>query len=194
MSRTFRQKGFGALRVRTPRLLRRFLHRKDGVAAVEFGLVVVPFLMLMFAIMETALVFFAGQALETAAADSGRLILTGQAQQQKFDATKFKDQVCAKVYGLFDCTSGLQVDVRTYASFAAIDNSKPVDKDGKLTLTPTYAPGGPGQIVVVRLVYQWPIHMALFGFSLSDLAGEKRLLMATSAFRNEPFPTTQSVP
>jgi Flp pilus assembly protein TadG len=177
--------------MKTPRLLHRFLRRKDGATAVEFGVIALPFLLLMFAIMETALVFFAGQALETAAADSGRLILTGQAQKQKFDAAKFKEQVCAKVYGLFDCEAGLQVDVRTYASFAAIDNSRPVDKDGKLTLTPTYAPGGPGDIVVVRLVYQWPIHLSLLGFNLSDLAGDKRLLMATSAFRNEPFPTTQ---
>ena len=48
----------------------RFARRQDGGAAVEFGLVAAPFLALLFAIMETAIVFFAGQALETAAADS----------------------------------------------------------------------------------------------------------------------------
>ena len=35
-------------------------------------------------VMITAIVFFAGQALETAAADSARLIMTGQAQTQGF--------------------------------------------------------------------------------------------------------------
>ncbi|ARQ02800.1 TadE/TadG family type IV pilus assembly protein [Pseudorhodoplanes sinuspersici] len=191
MSKTFKQKLFGAARSKAPRLLCRFLRRKDGAAAVEFAFVMVPFLMLMFAIMETALIFFAGQTLETAAANSGRLILTGQAQSQKFDAAKFKQEVCARVYALFDCEGGLIVDVRTYNSFASIDNSKPIDADGKLTLNPTYAPGGPGDIVVVRLGYQWPIHLSLLGFNLSDLTGEKRLLLATAAFRNEPFSVAQ---
>ena len=40
---------------------------------------------MVFAVMETAVIFFAGQALETAAADSARLILTGQAQSQGYD-------------------------------------------------------------------------------------------------------------
>ena len=189
MSKTFKQKLFDPLRLKAPRLVRRFVRHKDGATAVEFAFVVVPFLMLMFAIMETALVFFAGQTLETAAADSGRLILTGQAQSKKFDAAKFKAEVCARVYGLFDCEGGLIVDVRTYDSFASIDdNSKLIDADKKLTLTPTYAPGGPGDIVIVRLAYQWPVHLSFFGFDLSDLTGDKRLLLATSAFRNEPFP------
>ena len=62
------------------RTVRRFARGKDGIAAVEFGMVAAPFLALMFAIMETAIVFFAGQTLETAVADSARLIMTGQAQ------------------------------------------------------------------------------------------------------------------
>ena len=47
----------------------------------------------------------------------------------------------------------------------------------------TYQPGGPGDIVVVRLFYQWPIYVSL----LQNMSGSKRLLIATAAFRNEPF-------
>src|SRR6187551_2094422 len=68
----------------------RFARRDDGAAAVEFGMVAAPFLALMFAIMETALVFFASQTLETAVADSARLIMTGQAQQGSFTQAQFK--------------------------------------------------------------------------------------------------------
>ena len=71
--------------------MRRFARGDDGAAAVEFGMVAAPFLALMFAIMETALVFFAGQTLETAVADSARLIMTGQAQSQSFDAAAIQD-------------------------------------------------------------------------------------------------------
>src|SRR6516164_6053828 len=105
----------------------RFARRQDGTAAVEFGLVAAPFLALLFAIVETAVVFFAGQALETAVADSARLIMTGQAQNQGFDAAAFKTAVCNKIYGLFDCQNGVYVDVNTFSSFANVSMPTPVD-------------------------------------------------------------------
>ncbi len=175
------------LRVLTPRGLRRFARQDEGVAAVEFALVAAPFLALVFAILETALVFFAGQVLETAAADSARLILTGQAQKGGLNQAQFKEEVCKRVYGLFDCANGIQVDVRTYSTFGGVDTSKPIDANGNLTFTPSYAPGKAGDIVVVRLVYQWPVFVSLLGLNLADIAGSKRLLMATAAFKNEPF-------
>jgi Flp pilus assembly protein TadG len=174
-------------RLRAPRMLRRFLRRNDGAAAIEFAMVAAPFLALVFAILQTAVVFFAGQALETAAADSARLIMTGQAQQQGFSQAQFKEQVCSRVYGLFDCASGIQVDVRTYSSFSAINNAKPIDANGNLNLTASYQPGGPGDIVVVRLLYQWPVYVSLLGLNLADMAGNSRLIIATAAFRNEPY-------
>src|SRR5207237_7595506 len=169
------------------RVVRRFARGEDGVAAVEFAMVAAPFLALMFAIMETALVFFASQTLETAVADSARLIMTGQAQNQSFSQAQFKNAVCAKVGGLFDCQGGLQIDVKTYSSFGSVDNSKPLDANGNLKTNFGYQPGTKGDIVVVRLMYQWPTYASLLGFNLSDMAGNNRLIMATAAFRNEPF-------
>jgi len=166
---------------------RRFLRREDGAVAVEFGLVMLPFLAIMFAIMETALVFFASQTLETAVADSARLILTGQAQSQSLTQDTFKNAVCARIYGLFNCASGVYVDVRTYASFSGVSMASPVDSSGNLVNNFVYQPGGPGDIVVVRLIYQWPITISLFGLNLSNMAGNNRLIVATAAFRNEPY-------
>jgi len=168
--------------------VRRLARREDGAAAIEFGMVAAPFLALMFAIMETALVFFASQTLETAVADSARLIMTGQAQSQSFDAAAFKNAVCNKIGGLFNCSGGVYVDVKTYSSFGSVDNSSPVDANGNLKTSGFgYTPGGPGDIVVVRLMYQWPVYASLLGFNLGNMAGNKRLLMATAAFRNEPY-------
>jgi Flp pilus assembly protein TadG len=172
------------LRIRT---VRRFARGEEGIAAVEFGIVAAPFLALMFAIMETALVFFASQTLETAVADSARLIMTGQAQSSNFTQAQFKSAVCAKILGLFDCANGIQIDVKTYSNFSAISTSKPVDSNGNLLNNFTYTPGSPGDIVVVRLMYQWPVYVSLLGFSLNDMAGNKRLIIATAAFRNEPY-------
>ena len=113
------------------RLARRFVRQQDGSAAVEFGLVAVPFLGLTFAILETALVFFAGQTLETAVTDSARLIMTGQAQDKAWTKDDFKTEVCSRIHGLFDCVGGVYVDVKTYENFAAINNDLPLT-DGKI--------------------------------------------------------------
>ncbi len=80
-------KAFAVAAKRARRMLpvRRFARNKQGTTAVEFGLVAAPFLALLFAIIETAVVFFAGQTLETAVADTARLIMTGQAQAQAFN-------------------------------------------------------------------------------------------------------------
>jgi Flp pilus assembly protein TadG len=171
------------------RTVRRFARRQDGIAAVEFGIVAAPFLALMFAIMETAIVFFASQTLETAVADSARLIMTGQAQQATPPLTQatFKDAVCAKILGLFNCASGIKIDVKTYSSFSAVSTAKPFDANGNLLNNFGYTPGAPGDIVVVRLMYEWPIYVSLLGFNLADMASGKRLIIATAAFRNEPY-------
>jgi Flp pilus assembly protein TadG len=168
-------------------LARRFARQQGGAATVEFALVAVPFLALIFAILETALVFFAGQALETAVADASRLIMTGQAQAQGFSQTEFKNAVCARIYGLFDCQAGVNVDVKTFSSFASVTMPTPIDSQGNLQNNFSYNPGGPGDIVVVRLFYQWPVYVTLLGSNLSNMSGGKRLIVATAAFRNEPY-------
>jgi len=171
-------------------LARKFMRRDDGATVVEFGIVVFPFLALLFAIIETALVFFAGQVLETAVADSARLVLTGQAQAQGLNAGTFKNQVCARIFGLFDCQGGLQIDVRTYASFTTPVN--PVDPNTGLLDTTGFGfqPGAACDIVVMRFVYKWPTFIRTFGLDVADLADGYRLVMATAAFRNEPFSST----
>jgi len=172
------------------RATRRLARQEDGAAAVEFGMVAAPFLLLTFAIMETSIVFFAGQALETAVADSARLIMTGQAQEQGLNQATFKQAVCAKIRGLFDCANGVYVDVKTYPAFANVNLTPPLDANGNFQNNMTYQPGGAGDIVVVRLFYQWPIYVSL----LQNMSGNKRLLIATAAFRNEPFGSTAPPP
>lgn len=167
--------------------LRRFSGHQRGAAAIEFALVALPFIAMMFAIIETAIVFFATQVLETAVADSARLVLTGQAQNGGFNQTSFKTAVCSRISGLFDCQGGLYVDVRTFTDFQSVSMTSPIDSSGNLVNNFVYQPGGPGQIVVVRLLYQWPIYMQVWNPKLTNMSGNKRLLVATAAFRNEPY-------
>jgi len=169
------------------RVVRRFARQQGGAAAVEFALVAVPFLALTFAILETALVFFAGQTLETAVTDASRLILTGQAQTANYTQADFKNAVCARVYGLFDCAGGIYVDVKNYSSFSSINNTPPVNNGTFDSSKVAYQLAGPNCIQVVTVYYQWPIYVTMLGNNLANLSGNKRLLAATAVFRNEPY-------
>jgi Flp pilus assembly protein TadG len=169
---------------------RRFARAEEAAAAVEFALVAAPFLALIFAIMETALVFFAGQTLEAAATTAGRMVMTGQAQAAGYASPgQFKTNVVCPALGkssLFNCAN-VDVDVQTYANFGLINTAPPINNGQLNTANMGYAPGGSGDIVVVRLYYQWPIYLSLLNDSLANLSNHTRLLVATSVFRNEPF-------
>jgi Flp pilus assembly protein TadG len=163
---------------------------KRGSTAVEFAIIATPFIALMGAIIESALAFLAGQVLDTATNDAARLIRTGQAQAQGYDASKFATEVCKRLYVLIDC-SGISVDSQVLTSFSTYATTKPspYDKDGNFDPTKlTYNAGGSGDIVVVRVYYQYPILINKLAPGLATLPNGKRLLTGVAAFRNEPFP------
>jgi Flp pilus assembly protein TadG len=178
--------------------MRRFRGNRRGSAAVEFALVAPVFFALLFAIIETAIMFFASQVLETITQNSARVVLTGQAQSGSVTAcavsgvstacsqTTFKTYVCAQIPALFDCNS-LYVDVTSFSSFSAVTLPSHINGSGNFDTSTNYSPGNAGDIVVVRLFYQWPLFVTGLGYNISNLTGSKRLLVATAAFKNEPY-------
>ena len=164
---------------------RRFRRDERGSTAVEFAMIAAPFFAIFFAILETGLVFFAGQSMESGVERAARLIRTGQAAG--FTEAGFKSEVCKRIPVVFDCAGGMILDVRTYDAFDKVDLSRPTDGDGNLAVNAQFNPGSGGDIVVVRAFYEWPTIVNFFSFNLADLPSGKRLLSSTSAFRNEPF-------
>jgi hypothetical protein len=47
--------------------------------------------------------------------------------------------------------------------------------------------GGAGDIVVLRLLYLWPLPTGPLGFTLNDASGTQKLLIATSVAKSEPY-------
>lgn len=178
--------------------LRRFGSNRRGSAAVEFALVAPIFFALLFAIIETALMFFASQVLETITQNSARVVLTGQAQSGSVTScavnsvstpctqATFKTYVCSQIPALFDCNS-LVVDVQSYSSFSAISLANFNACNFNVTNL-GYNPGTSGQVVVVRLYYKWPLFVTGLGYNLAcSSSNSTRLLVATAAFQNEPY-------
>jgi Flp pilus assembly protein TadG len=144
----------------------------------------------MLAIIETAMTFFAQQAMETAVQNAGRLIRTGQAQEQGLNATTFKAKICNQIQIMFACTSQLAIDVRGYSTFDSISYTPPINDDGELDIDDfVYEPGSGGEIIVLRAYYEWPVLINVFGMNdYSNLSNGKHLITSTAAFKNEPFP------
>lgn len=169
------------------RSLRSFRRGREGSAAIEFALVAPMFFALLFAIIETGLVFFAGQVLETGTQDAARLIFTNQVQSQSMSQADFKAKICARVTSLFDCNS-IQIDVQSFAPGTTISITNPINSSGAFVSNFVYnvPPAGSSNTVVVRAFYQWPLYVTQLGYNISNInrgtANSKLLLAATAAF------------
>ena len=181
--------------------------RKDqaGTTAVEFSLISVPFLAILFAIFETGFMFLNEETLENVTSNAARQILTGQIQNGSTNVatqkTTFYNLICPSgvrpptaLPRNFNC-SKVYIDVRRSTDF----NSAVTTKLYANPASATFEPGVAGQINVVRVIYPLPVYLSILsGFSVSQIkvshAGQTfvngiwtRVIMGISVFRVEPF-------
>jgi len=167
----------------------RLIRSSSGAAAVEFALVAAPFIGLLIAIIQTMVVFFAQRMLDEVVSQASRTIQTGQAQTSGLTQPQFASWVCQKTVALFSCPN-FMVSVTSSSSFSAASTSTPTlsfDSSGNVTNSFSYSLGNPGDIVVVQVLYQWPIVLGPLGFNLSNLSNGNRLLVSTNVFKREPY-------
>lgn len=160
-----------------------------GATIIEFAIVAAPFIALIMATIQTSMVFFSQQTLETTAEKTARDLVTGQAQKSGLSKSDFKAAACKNLSAFMKC-SNLMIDVRTADSFEDVDTSTPVltyDSSGKVNNNWKFDPGAAGSIVVMRTMYELPVISAPLGFDLSNMGPGKRLLIATSVFKSEPY-------
>ena len=141
------------LRPRTPIAL---LRDRSGATAVEFGLVAVPFLVVVLGILELALIFLVSGTLDTATAAAAR---ESSLLGTRPTAAAVAERICAAMpsFGRA-CDTALEV------------NSSEL--------------GASGDIIVIRAVYAWPLLSPLVGRALPSGNGSLSFI-ATSAFRLE---------
>ncbi len=181
------------------------LWRKDesGATAIEFAMVIGPFLGLLFAILEVALVYFAQFSLENANETAARLIRTGAAQNgtatsNPLSKSQFKQKVCAKLPAFMTCDNNLIVDIRSFPTFSAAAADLPdlFNPDGSRGAAEKYCPGGPSDMVVATIYYDWKLFIGMpglgdftgkLGLGLGNMPDGSRLIITGFATRNEPF-------
>jgi Flp pilus assembly protein TadG len=180
--------------VSTPpkRFFRRFRRDDSGSSAIEFSVIAPVFFALLFAIIESAIVFFAGQVLEHGVQDSGRLVYTNQMTGVNTTATQFKADLCARVAVLMNCTN-LDIDIKYFPAGSTITLTDPIDGAGNYDpsgLGFTIPPANSTGTVVIRGFYRWPLIVTGLGYNIANIgrntANSKRLLVGLSAFHLEP--------
>ena len=176
-----------AMRARIKARTRAFMGDRQGATAVEFALIAAPFFLLIFAILEIALIFFASAIIENAVSMAARDIRTGELQTAGQGEVEFRAAVCEQIRAVADC-GRLSIDVRTFENFASTRFAPPVSDDGDLDDSGfTFDPGQAQDIVVVRVFYDWPLLGPGMINGLANMPGNRRLISAATAFRNEPY-------
>jgi Flp pilus assembly protein TadG len=164
----------------------RFIRAREGSAAVEFGMVALPFILMVFAILELGLVFVTDSILENATIETGRLVRTGQASASSMTKEQFKTALCSRM-SIFssDCTTRATVDVRRIPQFATTPPD-PMAGGTFDSASLTYTNGAPGDLMLVRVWYRQPLLTTFLAQGLSRLNDGAAMLTVTTAFRNEP--------
>lgn len=170
--------------------LRALVRDVRGAIAIEFALVMLPFSLLVFGIIEVAILYLGAMSLEDAVASAGRQIRTG-AVQSAGDATAqlaaFEDIFCSEVAAVVACNNNLTIDVRSFSTFSAVTFTPLIDEDTGELIPTTFTPGGGGTINLVRVAYSYNIITPLLDRYLGDGSTGVKTLEASTVFRNEPF-------
>lgn len=184
--------------------VRRMGADESGATAVELAFIAAPFFGLLFAIFETAAIFFNQEALENTTSLAARQLLVGQIQLSSASAadqkTALQNLICpltgtrpsSALPANFDCSKVI-IDVRALSSFTGAATTVITDPT-----TAVFQPGAAGQVNVVRVVYPYPIYLSY----ISGFGGTEKLtryaasqyngtwvtfIMGISVFKVEPY-------
>lgn len=188
------------LHTRLKRKLSQLRRQTDGATAIEFSILALPFMVLVFGILELAIVFFTTTSLQHNLTVNTRNIRVGNSTSICGTIDDIKGNVCNGL-NINGCLSNLnlnisrvnsnQFDASVLTQFEASNFEVNEDDDTiELDNEDALAAGISGnEIVIVKAVYQ---HDLILPGRLTRLANfglqNKRILTVTQAMRTEPFP------
>jgi Flp pilus assembly protein TadG len=188
----------GAKGSRAGRLWRRWQGDQSGATAIEFGMVALPFVLLLFGILSVCLYFFTTFTLENAVWHAARAIRTGQVQQSQGDYSTattnedrkklFKKAMCARAPSFFDCLGKAVVIVQSNANFGNISEPK-CATNGVMAedASAAFNAGNASSVVLVTVCYPWDFGGKLPFIHLGNLKNGALLMQASVSFRTEPY-------
>ncbi len=169
-------------------LLNRFRKNHDGSVAIEVSLLLLPFFLLVFAIIEACVAFGAQQVMANAVDDVARDFRTNKINLATVTPQSLKDNICSRMGLLFpsNCPD-LIVDLKEYPSYASIPTTIPRNGTGDVDSAEFVAtPGGITNPHHLRVFYRWTYYTDFIGNKLADLPDNKTLFYFSATYRMEP--------
>ena len=148
--------------------------RQSGATLVEMAIIAPVFLLVLVAIIELSMMFFASLTMQYAVREGARFAITGRSSESATGTQQRYATIIAKIrensVGMYDRMSP-QISV-----------------NGTKYSTSTYSSrmfGAPGDVVVIQVDCTWPVTTPLLSSFFSN--GAYRFSVATT-MRNEIFP------
>ncbi|MEO8421098.1 MAG: TadE/TadG family type IV pilus assembly protein [Hyphomicrobium sp.] len=171
------------------------MRNDEGVAAIEFAIVALPFFLFVFGIIGIGLYFLASTSLEYGVESAGRKVRTGEADKGDMTVGEFKQLVCDAA-GTFIKCSDVAVLVQHATAWSGLSPQSCTDSKGAMVSSTgqsgeplsKYA-GGASEVVLVTLCYKWELANSFKFLKLgsgSDGSGPA-IIQASSAFKTEPW-------
>ena len=157
---------------------------ENGAALLEFAIIALPFLGLIFGMLEVGLIFWAGYELDNATLTASRLDQDGPSPNKELQQGGDGDRDLQPRGDLIQLHKQAPTHGSKFCEFQL--RGKSARKAGCAPAS-NYNLGGGAQIELVTSSYEWP----LFNFAtvalLSNLPDGNRLIQSAAVFQNEPF-------
>lgn len=170
-----------------PRKTKRFRTDEDGATAVEFAMIAAPFFALVYGVMQISFLYLAQETLETGVYAAARMVRTGQAQSSGMDEAAMRTLICSNVTMISDCQSKLVLDMRAFGDFGSVALPPALDASGEIDAGTSFNPGTGGEVVILRAFYAYSMPVPDTVTGMANMSGGRRLIAASTSFRNEPF-------
>lgn len=188
--------------------VKRIRKSESGSTALEFGVLAIPFFMIIVATVETLVAFAGEQILVNAVDKMSRQLRTGEitfnmGRTTDLTEAEFRELFCNEIKIVLSCSNTISsdqklfIDLKNVVNYSDIDVGIPKVSSADYAELDTsgfeYSPGGSGSINVLRVYYKWDVTVDLIRPYITNIrpgaeGSEYYLMVSTMAFRNEGYP------
>lgn len=180
-------------RSRRPLFRRGFIKNRDGATLIEFALLSLPFLLLVFAILESCISYASEEYMQNVTDEIARDFRVGKLRAGTVTQAQLRTRICDRMQ-IFVATGcpGLTFDLQNFSTFsdASTKAKWSIDGSGNIVIADggyKFAPGLAQSKNMLRVFYRWPVMTDIMKKKLTNLDDSTTLHFASATWQNEPF-------
>ncbi len=192
---------FERLFKRPGRVFAAFRRNDLGSVAIEFAMIGGTAIVMVVEIMQAGLFFYEETSLRNATARSMRQVVTGAVSAQGLTAAQFRTTIlCPQLPAVMSCANvitnvrSVSEDVSPNGFYAFVNANQSGIVAPAMDNTQTgFCSGSTGSVIYAQVYYAMPVFSPAWRLSSVMWNGIRtHFVSAAAAFKNEPFPSSQS--